>query len=325
MTTGRDLLRRLRRVKPRVRIRGFATLAVLVAAGAASAAISHRLGLERPRGDVFLNASVAELDDSTEVVVLGSSHVFCNVRAGALSRPTVSLAMPNAKIEHLAELAEAALDRCPNLRLAIVECSAVSLLPRADRVAEFEEEKRRQLDAALGIRAATWGGRQLDRLRTLRPIRPLAQRDTLTPEWLMAHRAQEVGQRILEPGFHGWSDDSQVLIGEGENAIVHASMLGSDAEPRIDRLNALRQTLAARGVTLVLLRTPHYPSYADHQSRPMREAVKAAVAEVDVTFWDDFAREFPRDQWFDEDHLSVAGADAYTQTLNRRINDLLSQ
>ena len=325
MTTGSRLLRTLRRLPGRTQVVGLATVAALLAVTAASAAVSSRVGLVQSAGDPFLNASVASLDDTTETVVLGSSHVFCNVRAAEIDSPTVPLAMPNAKQHHLHQLATAAVDRCPNLKLVLIETSAVTVLLRTDRLDEFEAEKTRQLDTALGREPDRLWDRTLQRMRRSPWLAPLASRETLTPEWLLNQRAISQGDRIFEPGFHGWADTVSLLVGEGENATVHALMNASDAGPGIRDLSETVAMLQKRGVAVRLLRTPHYPSYATHQSDAMRRAVEEATAAVDAPLWDDFAMPFSREQWFDEDHLNVVGATAYTATLSDRIAETLRQ
>ena len=330
MSTGSDLLRRLTRLPLRWKLPVLATTAVLMAAVAAAVVVADRIDLARPAGDPFLDASFATLDESTEVVVLGSSHIFCNVRASRFDQPTVPLAMPNAKVRHLRELAVAAAAQCPNLKLAVVELSAVSLLPRADRVDEFEAEKRRQLDVALGIVPDDPIEAALQSVRRLPLVRNVAERDTLNPEWLRAHAARESGERIFERGFHGWSRDAQALVGEGENATVHAAMLGDDPSGGIREAAALVRELAASGVAVRFVRTPHYPSYAEHQNAAMARAPAAAMtalADAGVQpsdFWDDFTMPFDRSLWFDEDHLNVDGANRYSDVLSERIRDVLT-
>ena len=332
MSTGSHLLRLFARLPGRVRCQVFVTVAVLAGTVAACAVGSTRLGLARPYGDRFLNQSVAELDERTEVLVLGSSHIFCNVRAGELGRPAVSLAIPNAQIAHLRELTDFARTKAPNLRLVLIETSAVTLLPRADRVSEFEAEKRRQLDAAQQRRPADPIDQLVADVGSWEPLRPLVDRDTLNPEWLRMHAAREEGRRILEPGFHGWSAGSQVLRGEGENATAHASLYADDPAAAIEELQAMVRDLRAVGVTVRLIRTPHYPSYATHQDEAMQTAPHLAArtiatgdGELEKLFWDDFERPFPREQWFDEDHLNAIGACRYTETLAARIDEVLGE
>ena len=326
MTTGSHLLRTLARLPWRWKLRAAMTALTLVAAVVASVAVADRIGLSRPPGDPFLDLCVPLLDDETEVVVLGSSHVFCNVRTTLLDRPAMSLSLPNAKLRHLRELVEHAVAECPNLRLVMVELSAVNVLPRASRVEEFEAEKRRQLDTALGIPPDGFVAPLIQSLRRQPGLIAIAERDTLNPEWLRARVDRESGGRILEPGFHGWSPDRQQLVGEGEHAEVHAAMLGGDIAEAAAELRRIAKLLEDRGVALRLIRTPHFPSYAAHQS----DAMAAAPADtLDASglprshWWDSFMAEFPREQWFDEDHLDANGAAAYTRQLKTRIDELL--
>lgn len=320
MTTGGALLHTLRRLPAGWLRRGLVTLAVLAATTVTCGWLSDAIGLSTGGGDVFLTASVPQLDESTEVILLGSSHIFANIDAGALSRPAVSLSVPSANIWHEADFARVALDRCPNLKLAVIEISGVNLLPRADRRDEFEAEKQSQLAIATG----ETGESVVDVVSRWPVVMPLAHRATLNVEWLKSHLETSGLQRDLRPGFHGFQVDPDKYVGDGTYARSYAEMYADRPDEGLKSLRQLIDDLRSRGVQVALLQTPHHPTYQAAQADFLASAPARAAAAVDAPFWNDFTREYPQPQWFDEHHLNVVGAAEYTQLIDERIESLLS-
>ena len=320
MTTGRALLHTLRRLPTDWTRRGLATLGVLAATTLTCSWVSDAIGLATGGGDVFLTASVPQLDESTEVVLLGSSHIFANIDAGALSRPAVSLSVPSANIWHEADFARVALNRCPNLKLVVVEISGVNLLPRAERRDEFEAEKQSQLAIATG----ETGDSIVDSISRWPVVDSLANRATMNVEWIKSHLETGGLQRDLRPGFHGFQADPDKYVGDGTYARAYSEMHADEPEEGLDTLRQLIAELRGRGVRAVLLRTPHHPTYREAEADFLAAAPDRAAAAVDAPFWDDFTREYPQPQWFDEHHLNVVGAADYTQLIDERIESLLA-
>lgn len=272
------------------------------------------------------------LSESTEVVVVGSSHVLLGVWPELLPVEAMNITGPGWDYRSLEAAVLANLERTPNLRLAVIELDTLSMRIDTSIV-------QRGRCGALRV----WGISEEDVPCVDRPIdegrfgllsRVLIPSPRLTPEAIW---------ETVKPRFVG-SAESRVAIA-GHRTVLFAATREQSAKHGRERVRWLQKRFGSRfvrdnqaalgrltdllqqhGVRVVLLRMPHQESFTSHVPQAWVRQIERAARRlrgndgVRIPVWNyERGRGFVQGDFMDSVHLNSIGAKKLSRRLGTRI------
>jgi len=291
---------------------------------------------ETPRQGVL---AVDTLSERTEVLLLGSSHVYTDVDPRRVGRPWVNLAGGMLSYELAESVLAAHADRLPHLRAIPLEADPVMVT--VDSLATYHGDHRPFLDlkpdlSVLQVDSGTRLGLWRDRVLGYDlPIRRVFQREKLDADRLRALLAGERHDGVL-PGFEAHEGTSSEGLRGDERIRMHERASPSAAASKTRNLAALTRMLQHAqklGVPVILVRLPHHGSYA--AARPpafaaafdeLLRTARAAMPSSESLVLLDFEQQpgFGDGEFYDADHLNVAGSARFSALLAQEVDAVLA-
>ncbi|MET0285108.1 MAG: hypothetical protein ABW352_11580 [Polyangiales bacterium] len=279
--------------------------------------------------------AVAQLSPSTEILAVGSSHIYTAIDPALTGRPWVNLSAGLMNYVFMDAVIAAHLERAPNLHAVLLDFDPLPAF--TDSYGSAKGDFRHLLDLAPSFSALD---ESLSRKLVLGrdhlfmydlPFRRAfmhekADFDTVHrlrgEDWSKISPGHQALQGMHEGGFHG------AERAEGHYRVMY------DTQYMPRNLAAFARIIArvkAAGVPLILVRIPVHASYRDASPPEFAQAFAALEARAREASPDaplpvlDYTREpaFGDDEFFDGDHLNQLGAARLTPRLAADVRDLL--
>lgn len=281
--------------------------------------------------------AVRALCGHTEIVLVGSSHVYTDVDPRQMERPWMNLAGGMLNYELAESVLATHVPKLSNLRAIVLEADA--LLRTVDSLHAYGADYRPLLDLAPELStlqvgwAARWPLWKEQLLAYDLPLR-VFDRDKLDAQSLHAAllgRAEPDVRAGYEPRI-GMSPEG---LSGAQRVVMHLRALGPEpSETRVRNDAALARIVAlaeARELPLILVRLPHHRSYraqrpAEHEAAfdALLQQVRAAQGGREPLFVDYEAMPLGDDAFYDADHLNTRGASLFSAQLARDIAAILA-
>lgn len=283
--------------------------------------------------------AVGALSERTQVILLGSSHVYTDVDPARVGRPWMNLAGGMLNYELAESVLAAHAARLPQLQAVLLEADPV--LSTVDSLTTYHGDNRPILDLepdlqALPIHWTQRLGLARDRLLTYQlPVHRVFAREKLDLDSLR--------EALFEPKVTPVAAGYEPHAGTAPEGLVGAERVrmhqraSPDAEASSARNLAALARIVRRvqtlGVPLILVRFPHHLSYVESRPPELAAAfgaivhtVQRAAAPVAVPLLDyeQLADLSDRD-FYDADHLNVEGSERFSSRLGSAIASLLGK
>ena len=263
------------------------------------------------------------LGEKTEIVCIGSSHVFRGCDPDLFSRPTGNLALGGLNYVVAKPLLENALDRLPNLKLAIVELDPVMLHSDTVQLRRASLDYREFLEAGLtkgqlDLELTEYAGFAIQELLPHRRYPSLAPSD-LRSAW---HPNFTNGYMAVNDGIH-FRDEKDGKC----RAVVHAKNRFDSALTTNALLKIIEQ-LRQKNIPVAFVAYPKMDGYWENISEPQSrsfENAKGLIEDFAIPIWDLRSADFAETNFRDGDHLNAQGAEKFSLLLSRHAEQLLGQ
>ncbi len=251
----------------------------------------------------------------TEVVIFGTSHLQEAIDPKELSKPAINAALPIQSLMVSAQLGEKYLSHLPNLKLVILEIAYMSR--DYSHIKTYAAPRLFDYARSLGVRGEGDLKEWLD-LRYFSRYFALGRIEAFN---ILSTKKREIASEdtaVLE----GMTMNSQ---GAEKQAKYHESlMLARDGEKNLSALKDYSKKLKAKGVSLVLVRTPATEYYRNAVNPEVMQKViddVRSAAEISPSHFHDFFadKRFVEKDFYNVDHLNKDGRDKFVSILNHEL------
>ena len=304
---------------------------------------SHWVLTSLPKPFNYRKAAVKALSDKTEILGLGSSHIYVMMDPESFSRPTMNLSSDAFNFRVVESVLSAYLDSLSGLKVVLIEWDFVPFV--YDTLHVYKTDFRRYLDFEPDLSSLDETPWKLARLHwdTWRQDSalsgPFFAADKLTPGVILdvlrgVQPAAGNPDQVVKAGYTGLLGELiPERLGDKRLAVHLREAMPAQVEANFQALQRIMRELERRKIRVALVRFPHHESYWKIQPKEWESMLAGYLHKLRQEFGEqgfevwDFEREpgMGPEDFYDADHLNVQGNKKLVPLLEERIKSNLSR